>query len=1043
MRRIASTLVGFALALTTALGGAPLGNASLAHAGSSSCATTPPAPPQSGGSVTWTQVEGPCYHVLGLYVVPANATLTIEAGVEVQFDYASTVPGAVEISSGGVLNAIGTSSNHIVLHSPTGYVGSWGGILFDAGAAGSSITYADISGAGAGSMAAVTSAGATNALTVDHTTFANNASTNNASGDILLTDPGIGTHITFSTFTSNTSGISIMQTAPSLSSISITDNDISASSTGGIAILGSPTLTFTGDISRNNVHNLYAATLCGIAIYPTAQAGLYSGNQIHDTVVNDQCGISFLGPSVGLTVSNNSVYNVQCNANCIEHGIVLAGAATSPSITGNQVHDISGTNAPAGIIFNSSASQPSISNNTLATLAGPNSGIFFGGAVTGATVQANALSNLSGSTSGIQMDAGSLDGSVTVKGNSLSGFSGTGSGIQIGGTIASTAQVFVSVNNLSGFTSTSGASGISLLDNFPGAQMSIDHNALTNLAGIDSGINVASSKTVSNLSISSNIVQGVPQGGILFGGGKPNCSTCGTITLSNVTVANNLVTTSDAGVNLASTVSTANQPSIVNNTFANNSGTYGAGTVCVGASCPPNSPIPVGSGIQFNASSPVVTNNIIAGNAVAGIGGTGAATVSFNDVFNNGASGTNNYVGLASQTGTNGNISADPLFVGANNFTPGPGSAAIGTGKNSGDMGAFPAAVVAPTATLVPVTSAPAPSTAPASLPASVPADVVNSLSNAGISFSVPAVPAAGVAAAPQDVPVPLAPLATGALVLPNSTLLTTAVLNSILTAPGPVAVNAAINSSLGGVIVAGNVAISFSPQSLAGLLGGTTTGGQAGAGPVVNIEVRPQPAVTTPGGPTQFSPNGTILDIVITNAATGEVITTFPSPVPVTMKYNASDVGQANGNANNLAAAYVIDANSPEIENPLHFPPGTFVLFGPSYTTLDIAAGTLTVFTQAIGSVLSVVTNPVGYVQTVSSDAPVSSSFDPNTSQTFGTKPAQSYLQVVEPQVGTRLLVLDPATGNYGYVDAKDVGPSGPPPANSATAVVRGLLAN
>jgi len=97
---------------------------------------------------------------------------------------------------------------------------------------------------------------------------------------------------------------------------------------------------------------------------------------------------------------------------------------------------------------------------------------------------------------------------------------------------------------------------------------------------------------------------------------------------------------------------------------------------------------------------------------------------------------------------------------------------------------------------------------------------------------------------------------------------------------------------------------------------------------------------------------------------------------------------------------------------------------------------------TQAIGSVLSVVTNPVGYVQTVKPNTAEQSSFDPGSSQTFGTKAQFSYLQVVEPQVGTRLLVLDPATGNYSYVNATDVGPSGPPPNSSATAVVRGLLA-
>jgi hypothetical protein len=50
-----------------------------------------------------------------------------------------------------------------------------------------------------------------------------------------------------------------------------------------------------------------------------------------------------------------------------------------------------------------------------------------------------------------------------------------------------------------------------------------------------------------------------------------------------------------------------------------------------------------------------------------------------------------------------------------------------------------------------------------------------------------------------------------------------------------------------------------------------------------------------------------------------------------------------------------------------------------------------------------------------------------------FGTKAQHSYLRVVEPQIGSRLLVLDAETGDYAYVNARDVGPSGPPPQQAA----------
>jgi hypothetical protein len=45
-----------------------------------------------------------------------------------------------------------------------------------------------------------------------------------------------------------------------------------------------------------------------------------------------------------------------------------------------------------------------------------------------------------------------------------------------------------------------------------------------------------------------------------------------------------------------------------------------------------------------------------------------------------------------------------------------------------------------------------------------------------------------------------------------------------------------------------------------------------------------------------------------------------------------------------------------------------------------------------------------------------------------FGTAPRWSFFQVVAPQDGPRLFVKVAATGNVAYVDAKDVGPSGPP---------------
>ena len=45
-----------------------------------------------------------------------------------------------------------------------------------------------------------------------------------------------------------------------------------------------------------------------------------------------------------------------------------------------------------------------------------------------------------------------------------------------------------------------------------------------------------------------------------------------------------------------------------------------------------------------------------------------------------------------------------------------------------------------------------------------------------------------------------------------------------------------------------------------------------------------------------------------------------------------------------------------------------------------------------------------------------------------FGSRPQWSHFLVVAPQHGPRLEVLDPLTEGYAWVDAADVGPSGPP---------------
>jgi len=238
----------------------------------------------------------------------------------------------------------------------------------------------------------------------------------------------------------------------------------------------------------------------------------------------------------------------------------------------------------------------------------------------------------------------------------------------------------------------------------------------------------------------------------------------------------------------------------------------------------------------------------------------------------------------------------------------------------------------------------------------------------------------------------------------------------SLLTAGAPRSISTKLDQVSGGTVLAGNVGLSFSPQSLSEI------------GSDASVHVEAQPKANVPGGPAQFSPSGSIVDISVRDKD-GKLVTTFPEPVDILFKYNSADLAMAHGDASILRAAYVLDDDSPAIENPLHFPVNTWVFFPPNNLNLDTDSGTISVKTQAIGSIFSVVAVGVGWAQTARPDVQLFSSFDPARSAVFGTKKQGSYLRMVEPQIGSRLLVLDLDSGNYAYINARDLKPSGPPP--------------
>jgi hypothetical protein len=235
--------------------------------------------------------------------------------------------------------------------------------------------------------------------------------------------------------------------------------------------------------------------------------------------------------------------------------------------------------------------------------------------------------------------------------------------------------------------------------------------------------------------------------------------------------------------------------------------------------------------------------------------------------------------------------------------------------------------------------------------------------------------------------------------------------ISSVLAADRPQTVTGILAPEDGGTVVAGNIGLSFSPKALFEVAGNAS------------IHVEARPTVNVPGGPVQFSPDGSIVDISVRDG-NGQPVTTFPEPVDILVRYNSADLAMTHGEARALRAAYILNEDSPAVVNPNHFPVGTWVFVPPSSFDLDTKDGTLAVRTQALGMVFSAVGVSVGVAQTVR-DSQLYSGFNPGDSIILGTLKQGTYVRMVEPQIGTRLLVLNNATGNYAYMNVRDLRPS------------------
>jgi parallel beta-helix repeat protein len=336
-------------------------------------------------------------------------------------------------------------------------------------------------------------------------------------------------------------------------------------------------------------------------------------------------------------------------------------------------------------------------------------GSFFGGGVS--TYGGPALIEHNVVTGNFSCNGGGVEvsfSSATVRDNVISGNRPNctggpgGGGIQIGGAGSAT----ITGNLITGNVSPSDGGGISMF--------------------------AAGSPTISGNTITSNTTSGGNGGGISLGN------------QSNARIVNNVIvgnTTGGSGGGIYWLVPQGQPgPSLINNTIAGNSG-FGSAVFADG----------------FDGTAQVV-NNILVGSGSQTVLFCGSFNnvippiVAFNDVLNTGSG--SRYGGICpDQTGVNGNISADPLFVNpVSDFHLRPGSPAIDAGTNNDapavdiegtprplngvDMGAYefrvldttPPVINAPADITVDATS-PAGATVAYSVTATDPDDAVASLS--------------------------------------------------------------------------------------------------------------------------------------------------------------------------------------------------------------------------------------------------------------------------------------------------------------------------
>lgn len=230
---------------------------------------------------TWTPSGSPYVLDASIIHVAAGTTLTVDPGVTVEFG----VGGLSQFVIQGTLSAMGTAANHIVFTSAEGALGNgapgqYGGVLVWSGNDQSQFSYADFSYGGYGSGGyyayGVLEVGNGSSVSIDHSTFEHNKYSGLTIGDSDLTN------VSYSTFSDNGDGISILGTHPG--PLNLTNSHVDNNAQDGLFFNFGNSSTVGSSIQSNDIsHNGVA----GIAIQewdcsiPTSSWPHGEGNNIY------------------------------------------------------------------------------------------------------------------------------------------------------------------------------------------------------------------------------------------------------------------------------------------------------------------------------------------------------------------------------------------------------------------------------------------------------------------------------------------------------------------------------------------------------------------------------------------------------------------------------------------------------------------------------------------------------------------------------------------------------------------------------------------